>query len=309
MDREFLLTVHDIPQVLLWMKRANRYFPMIEAKIKEKKLPEDLKYLAITESGLRVHARSHAGAVGLWQFVSRTGARYGLRRTQWVDERQDPVKSTGAALKYLGDLHRIFKDWFLAAMAYNVGDGRIKKERRWQRVDSYFDLVLPPETERYLFRIASAKIILADPEKYGFNLVPDDLYKPFNANPLRAKVLARRLRLASLAKACEMPYNSFKNMNPHFRRSYVPRGTYSLYLPQDKEQTAKVFIAKLNDGHAELAKKSSCKGRKKIVHRVRKGQHLYGLAKRYRVKMTSIIEWNQLESKVIHPGQRLTICK
>ncbi len=309
MDREFLLMVHDIPQVLLWMKRANRYFPFIQERLWNRGLPDDLKYVAIAESALLPNARSHARAVGLWQFISATGTRYGLRRTSWVDERRDPVKSTDAALAYLEDLYDKFGDWFLAVAAYNVGENHIKRRIKKQRTNSYFDLVLLRETERYVFRIAAAKVILSNPKKFGFDLPQDKLYQPLNVVRLEARIKRGKLDLVDFAQACGMTLRSFLDYNPHFRKSSIPRGKYTFYVLPDKKEDALSFIAKWNrskSGNTYIA--SSAGGKDKTIHRVISGDSLWKIARKYQVYVKSIKEWNQLnDSNYIYPGQQLAI--
>jgi len=298
MDREFLLSVDDVPQVLLWMKRANRYFPFIERLLRDKELPEDLKYVAIVESALLPKISSYAGAAGLWQFMHTTGSSYDLRRTRYVDERRDPLKSTEAAVAHLRDLYDTFGDWFLAVAAYNTGEERIKKELERQKVDNYFDLVIPVETERYIFRIASAKIILSNPQNYGYYLETEELYQPINSLAVHALVKCARLDLVALAEACGMTYRDFMSLNPHFLASSISRGEYTFYVPPGAYEHALEYI---NDcdlpGHAT-----------KTVHRVRRGETLSDIAEQYGVSLESIQEWNSLRNyNRIYPGQRIII--
>lgn len=308
MDREFLFSVHDVPKVLLWMKRANRYFPMIEERLESRGLPHDLKYVAIVESALRPQARSWAGAVGLWQFISSTGRSYRLRKTAWVDERRDPVESTEAALTYLEDLHEMFDDWFLAVAAYNVGEDRIQKALKWQHVTSYFDLVLPSETERYVFRIAAVKVILSDPKKYGFDLPASELYEPLDIEPLEIHVKRGNLDLISLAHACGMTFRSLMDLNPHFRRSFVPKGKYTVYVPVETQEEASKFVQDWNRRRTQYTASSEQKDR--IIHLVKPGETLGGIAKEYGVYVKALKEWNQLKDiDCIHAGQRLVIYK
>ena len=319
MDREFLTLVNDIPQVLLWMKRGNRYFPFIEAQIRARGLPEDLKYVAIVESGLRPEAKSHAGAVGLWQFIPGTGSRYQLRATSWVDERQDPMRSTEAALSYLQDLHRILGDWILAVAAYNVGENRILSEMQRQGVSSYFDLVLPSETERYVFRIAAAKVILSNPPVYGFDLAAEELYASPLAERLKVSVDRGELDLIGLARSGGMTYRALRALNPHLRESVLPQGVFEIYVPAEK---AKEF-ASLVEGRRALMARSEGKASvpaasqpsqaresqaRKTTHNVRAGETLWDIAQKYKVNVKSIQEWNQLGgSSQIRAGQQLII--
>jgi membrane-bound lytic murein transglycosylase D len=234
MDREFLILVNDVPQVLLWMKRANRYFPFAESQLKARGLPDDLKYVAIVESGLRPGAKSSAGAVGLWQFMGATGSQYQLRTTDWVDERQDPFKSTDAAISYLRNLYGLFRDWPLAVASYNAGEGRVRREMERQRVTNFYDLILPSETERYVFRIAAAKVILSNPRAYGFELELDELYTPHSVERLNAIVERGELDLMLLAQNCGMTYRTLRDLNPHIRSSSLPKGEYDIYVPAEK---------------------------------------------------------------------------
>ena len=302
MDREFLIAVHDVPQVLLWIKRANRYFPMIQGKIREAGLPDDLKYVAIVESDLRPNARSRMGATGIWQFMPGTGAKYGLRKNRWVDERLDPVKSTKAALAYLKDLYGMFGDWILSVASYNVGENKVKREIKWQKVNTFYDLVLPNETERYIFRIAAAKVILTDQAAYGFELEPNDLYDPPNVARLNVHVDKGRLDLIALADGVGLPFRHLKELNAHFKGSSVYKGTYAMYVPSEKTEDVKRFI--------ELWKKNPDRYQagEKITHRVRDGETLWEIARKYRVNVKSIQEWNKLgRSSRILSGQKLTI--
>lgn len=170
LDREFLLALSNEAQVLLWMKRARRYFPWIEKKLKEMGLPDDLKYVTITESSLRPEAVSSSGAAGIWQFIPSTGERYGMRKNRNIDERFDFFKATEGALAYLKSLYGEFKSWTISMAAYNAGENRVRKEIDLQKTRSYFYLDLPMETERYVYKIAVAKIILSDPKRYGYSL-------------------------------------------------------------------------------------------------------------------------------------------
>jgi len=149
-DREFTLVVYNHAQVYLWLKRKERFFPSLERQLAQQKLPDDLKYVAVAESDLLAHAKSPAGAVGPWQFISTTGAHYGLDQTHLVDERHDFDKSTLSAFRYLQDLRNQFQNWTVAIAAYNCGERRMQDEMRKQKVNDYYSLKLPLETERYV---------------------------------------------------------------------------------------------------------------------------------------------------------------
>jgi membrane-bound lytic murein transglycosylase D len=316
MDREFLLLVNDVPQVLLWLKRANRYFPMVEERIRLRGLPEDLKYVAIVESSLRPEARSSAGAVGIWQFIPSTGSLYQLDINNWVDERQDPVRSTEAALSYLDYLYAKFGDWLLALASYNGGEDRVRREMERQRVSSFFDLMLPSETERYVFRIACAKVILSDPGLYGFELQPEELYDPLRVELVELD-LGRDLELASLAGACGITYRTLRIMNPQLRDSWLPKGRYRIYVPEGKAKEVQELVQGQGASSSnrpkpgpETSKPQQLKQARQqtILHEVREKESLWEIARKYGVQVRSLKQWNRLSAEdKIRPGQRLVI--
>ena len=230
LDREFLVTLDSEAQVLLWMKRARRYFPHIEKKLKEMGLPDDLKYITITESGLRPYAVSSSGASGIWQFIASTGEKYAMRRNRAIDERFDFFKATEGALTYLKSLYEEFKSWTLAMAAYNAGENRIRKEIDLQKTKDYFYLDLPMETERYVYKIAVAKIILSDPEKYGFHLEKNEFYDLLQVERVPIE-LTQPLSIIDVARAVGFFYKEIKEMNPQLSEETIPPGTHVLNLP------------------------------------------------------------------------------
>ncbi len=230
LDREFLFALNSEAQVLLWMKRARRYFPIIEKKLKEMGLPDDLKYVTITESSLRPSAVSSTGAAGIWQFIPSTGERYGMRKNKSFDERFDLLKATEGALAYLKSLYGEFNNWAIAMAAYNAGENRIRREIELQRMTNYYYLYLPSETERYVYKIAVAKIILSDPERYGFRLEEKDCYDPLQLDRIQVE-LSQPLSLVEVAKAVGSYYKEIKEMNPHLSEESVPAGIHFLNLP------------------------------------------------------------------------------
>ncbi len=230
LDREFLVTLESEAQVLLWMKRARRYFPYIEKRLREMGLPDDLKYLAITESSLRPSAVSPTGASGIWQFIPSTGEKYGMRRNRTIDERFDFFKATEGALVYLKNLYEEFKGWALSMAAYNAGENRIRKEIELQNTKNYFYLDLPIETERYVYKIAVAKIILSDPERFGFHLEEDELYDPLQVERVQIE-LVRPLPIMDIARAIGSYYKEVKEMNLHLPEETIPAGIHFLNLP------------------------------------------------------------------------------
>jgi hypothetical protein len=215
----------------MWLKRAHRYFPELERKLRARRLPLDLKYVALIESDLRQQARSTAGALGPWQFMGPTAQRFQLKITPEVDERLDFGLATDAALNYLSALRQQLGTWALALAAYNCGEGRVHRELAAQRVDTYYHLDLPEETERYVFRALAAKIILESPRTYGFNIPPEGLYEPLEYDEAEA-ILTQEIMVRSLAAACGTYYKAFRDFNPWIKGASLPPGAYRFKLPK-----------------------------------------------------------------------------
>ncbi len=230
LDREFLLALNNEAQVLLWMKRGRRYFPAIEKRLKELGLPDDLKYVTITESSLRPSAVSSSGAAGIWQFIPSTGEKFGMRKSKGFDERFDFLKATEGALSYLRNLRDEFGTWALAMAAYNAGENRIRREIEAQRVSDYYRLALPAETERYVYKIAVAKIILSGPERYGFRLDEREFYMPVQLERVQIEV-TQPLPLVEVGRAVGVYYKEIKELNPHFSEENIPAGIHFINLP------------------------------------------------------------------------------
>ena len=230
LDREFLLALNNEAQVVLWMKRGRRYFPAIEKRLKEMGLPDDLKYVTITESSLRPSAVSSSGAAGIWQFIPSTGEKFGMRKSKSFDERFDFLKATEGALSYLKSLQEEFGSWTLAMAAYNAGENRIRKEIDAQKVSDYYHLALPAETERYVYKIAVAKIILSGPERYGFRLDEKEFYTPLQLERVQIEV-TQPLPLVEVGRAIGVFYKEIREMNPHFSEENIPAGVHFINLP------------------------------------------------------------------------------
>jgi membrane-bound lytic murein transglycosylase D len=230
LDREFLINVFDQGQVYLWLKRSSRYFPFIEARLKEKGMPDDLKYLLVAESSLRSQANSSKGAAGFWQFIEKTGKRYNLQKNSWLDERRDLEKSTEAALNYLQKLYNLFGKWTLAMAAYNCGEDRVKDEIQQQGEADYYRLALPKETERYIFRILTIKIILSDPGKYGYEIPAEGMYPPIKTDQVIIE-LSAPVSLKDIAKACGSYYRELKELNPEIQGPTLPSGIHRIKIP------------------------------------------------------------------------------
>jgi membrane-bound lytic murein transglycosylase D len=231
LDREFTIEVWSRAQTTMWLKRAQRYFPEIEAKLRARRLPLDLKYVVLAESDLRPLARSGVGALGPWQFMGPTAQRFQLRSDKAVDERLSFGAATDAALSYLEQLHRLFHNWPLALAGYNAGEGRVQKAIAVQGVNNFYHLSLPEETERYIFRILAAKIIVEDPERYGFAIPGDQLYPPLTYDEVQV-TLAQEAPVRRLAEASGTYYKFIKTLNPWIKGDSLAPGTFRLKIPQ-----------------------------------------------------------------------------
>lgn len=230
-DRELHSNTYYHSNTILYFKRANRWFPIIEPILEEKGIPNDFKYLALIESGLQ-NVVSPAGAAGYWQFMEKTALEYGLEVNQQVDERYHIEKSTRAACDYLLDAYKRYNDWSLVAASYNVGMNRIDKELERQKTNNYYDLLLNPETARYMFRIMSVKQIFLHPENYGFHIRKTDLYPPLEF--VEIEVDSTINDLAQFSKEQDISYKILKYFNPWMRQVYLKNEggkVYSLKIP------------------------------------------------------------------------------
>jgi hypothetical protein len=299
LDLELVVILGSPVTTTLWFKRIPRYFPQVEAELRERGLPEDLKYVALVESNLRATARSSAGAVGPWQFVGSTGREMGLKRRAWADERRDWEKATRAALDYLGALRESFASWPEALAAYNAGRQRVSRAMEDQQHRSYYDLVLPRETERYVFRMLAAKLIIENPERYGIRVPEDYLYAPLDVAAHELRVRRRELPLAAVAQAAGVPYRELRRLNPWLVGAPLPRGTYRIRVPTANAEGFDGELARWEAANPEP---------QRVYYAVRRGDTLSAIARRHRVSLRSLMEWNRLNSRsIIRPGQELVI--
>ncbi len=226
-DREFLVNTYWQSNALLLMKRANKYFPIIEPILAKNGVPDDFKYLAVAESGLQ-NVVSHAGATGFWQILKTTGREYGLEVNDNVDERYHVEKSTQVACDYLKKWKERFGTWTLTAAAYNAGPAGIQKYMRIQKVSDYYDLLLGEETGRYVFRILAIKEILSHPEKYGFEVEGDDLYKKVPTFTVEVDTVVNSW--ADFASLYEINYKILKRHNPWLREPHLNNSSRKKYV-------------------------------------------------------------------------------
>lgn len=209
MEKELLLSLWDRDQAVLWLKRSTRYLPMIETMLSRAGLPDDLKYVALAESALRPHAGSSKGAIGFWQFLPETGRRHGLIVDKSIDQRRNLIASTKAAIAYFSELFERFGSWSLAAAAFNMGEEGLQAEILAQGVNNFYRLYLPLETQRYLFRILSAKLILTQPERYGFHLNEEDYYPPIKSTIVELTTF-EETSLTVVAQAAQTDFKRIK---------------------------------------------------------------------------------------------------
>ena len=230
-QRELLVNCYLQSSTLLIMKRANRFFPIIEPILKENNIPDDFKYLCVIESSL-TNATSAAGAKGFWQFMPDTAREKGMEITESVDERYNLVKATNAACKYLQTAKDKFGNWTSAAASYNGGMGGISRNLEAQKVDSYYDLLLTDETQRYVFRILALKEIMKNPKLYGFNLEKNELYEQIPTKIV--EVDSTITDLATFAKTQGINYKVLKLHNPWLRDKKlvnVAKKKYQIEIP------------------------------------------------------------------------------
>lgn len=227
MDRELLVNTYWQSNGLLLLKRAHKYFPILEPLLKKYGIPDDFKYLALAESGF-IDETSTAGAAGIWHFMKKTGKEYGLEINKNVDERYHIEKSTKVAAAYLKKAKERFGSWTLAAAAYNAGNYGIAKRLETQQVTSYYDALLPDETERYVFRILALKEVISNPKKYGFVFDENDLYTLEKTKEI--KVDSAITNIASFAKNFGLNYKELKKHNPWLRENHLNNKSKKNYL-------------------------------------------------------------------------------
>lgn len=240
LDKELVINTYYHSQTFFVLKKAHRWFPIIEPILKEEGIPDDFKYLAVIESSLD-NVVSPAGASGFWQFMKGTGLNYDLEINAFVDERYNIEKSTRAACKYLKQSYKYFNNWTLSAASYNMGAGGIQTSLKDQNVSSYYDLYLNQETARYVFRIAAMKAIFESPESYGFNIRPKDFYEPYQTQKI--EVDSTISDLSKFAQEKGFNLKIIKLLNPWLRDKSLPnksRKKYIILLPEVGSNIGKI---------------------------------------------------------------------
>lgn len=293
------------PHMERYLSRSTRYSKLMKKILRQNGLPEDLIYIALIESGFSSKATSRAAAVGYWQFIRGTGKRYGLEINSIVDERRDPVLATQAAAEYFKGLYSVFGSWYLAMASYNVGENRVKREVMNHYTRDFWDLAkkkrFPKETINYVPKFIAAKMIGNNPEKFGFTNV--DYLTPIEFEHIEVK---NAVNLKTMAANMGMDYDDLKQLNPKFRGEMAPmkNGSLELRVPIGQRQIAmqaaeKAAVSKVvyiaDNGEAQ-------------IHRVRSGENLYNIARKYRTTVAWLRDVNDLKSgRHLRVGQRLTV--
>ncbi len=232
-DREMLVNTYWHSSTILAMKRAHRWFPVIEPILKRYNVPDDFKYLAVAESNLD-NVVSPAGATGYWQFMKAAAERYGLEVSSEVDERYQVEKSTEAACKYLLESYQKYGSWTMSAASYNMGVSGVDNQIERQKANNYYNLVLGSETSRYVARIVSLKLIMQNPQKYGFDIKDSDLYPPLKT--YEVELPGSVTDFADWAAAREINYKILKMYNPWLRDVKLTNRSGKIYKIQMPEK-------------------------------------------------------------------------
>ena len=225
-EREFIVNTYFHSLSMLAIKRANRWFPVIEPILKKNGIPDDFKYLAVTESNLE-NVISPTGATGFWQFLESTAKKYGLEISNQIDERYHVEKSTQAACNYLKDAYEMFGTWTMAAASYNMGSNGVSDQIIKQKTNNYYNLVLSIETSRYVARIIAFKYIMQNWENYGFDIKEEELYQPLKFFEITLDSSVDNF--VDYAYAQGINYKTLKLYNPWLRDNYLNNKNHTVY--------------------------------------------------------------------------------
>lgn len=299
------------------IKKKELYFPLFSETLAKHNMPDELKYLAIVESGLRPNAISRANAVGLWQFISSTGKMYGLRSNWYVDDRMDPIEATDAAARHLRDLYNMFDSWELALAAYNCGPGNVRKAiRRSGYKREFWEIYryLPRETRSYVPQFVAITYLFNHLEEHGFSEEPE-LFKP----EMDTIVISQYFHLETFCNQLGLCLDDMILWNPNIKRGALPEGTknFALNVPNERKEEIVANRTFLYDTASKVGKKhleylarntpGSTYGRERLYYRVRSGDVLGTIARRYGVRVSDIRSWNRIRGNLIRVGQRLSI--
>ena len=312
---------HSPRQLASLQRKAEYYFPLFEDILGKHDLPYELCYLAVVESALNPQAHSHMGAAGLWQFMPSTGKIYGLEVNSLVDERMDPLRSTEAACRFLKSLYGIFNDWNLAIAAYNCGPGNVNKAiHRAGGKRDFWSIYpfLPSETRAYLPLFIAAAYAMNYADVHG--ICPANLQMTMKTDTI---VTDERLHLQQVADNLGISLQELRRLNPQYARDILPGGkNYALCLPIEKagmyiEQQDSILAYKAKElihnrrDEIELLQHTSVHGGYSVngitYYKIKEGDTLGGIAKKFRVSVKQLKEWNGLKSDNIRAGKTLKI--
>lgn len=281
-------------------RRSGKYRPFIVEKLKAAGLPVELSWLPLIESGYKTRALSSARALGLWQFIPSTGYKFGLERNVYIDERLDPEKSTEAAIKYLTALHQMFGDWSTVLAAYNSGENRVLRTIRTQQInylDDFWDLYkqLPWETARYVPKFLATLHIVSQPARYGLDKIQPD--PPVTYEKV---TISKQAHLQKIAQAIGVSQEALTELNPELRHKVLPKGRYELKVPPGKKATLLAAIKTIPI--------ASPPQNAFVYHRVRRGESLSTIARKYRTSVGNIARANNIyRQNFIKAGRLLKI--
>lgn len=293
------------PHMERYLARSTRYSKLMKKILRQNGLPEDLIYIALIESGFSHKATSRAAAVGYWQFIRGTGKRYGLEISSLVDERRDPVMATQAAAEYFKGLYSVFGSWYLAMASYNVGENRVKREVMNHYTRDFWELAhkkrFPKETINYVPKFIAAKLIGNNPEKYGFTEI--DYLTPVEFDHIQ---VSRPVNLKAMAANMGFDYEDMKMLNPKFKGEIAPlKGDkLELRIPIGRQADALAAASKSFVDKVEYVADAG----ETQIHRVKSGESLYSIARRYRTTVAWLRDTNDIKAgRKLRIGQRLAV--
>ena len=299
------------------IQKKELYFPLFSETLARHNMPDELKYLAIVESGLRPNAISRANAVGLWQFISSTGKMYGLTSDWYVDDRMDPEEATDAAARHLKDLYRMFDSWELALAAYNCGPGNVRKAiRRSGYKKEFWEIYryLPRETRSYVPQFVAITYLFNHLEEHGFDPQPEYFYPEMDTI-----MISQYFHMETFCNQLGLCLDDMLFWNPQIKRGALPEGTqnFALKVPTEWKEEIVANRVSLYDTASKVGKEhldylarntpGSTYGRERLYYRVRSGDVLGTIAQQYGVRVSDIREWNGIRGNLIRVGQRLSI--
>lgn len=295
-ERDFFLNAYS---------RSGRFRPAIAKALKEAGMPEELSWLPLIESGFKIRALSRSRALGMWQFIASTGYRFGLQRDQWIDERMDPQKSTAAAIAYLKELHQMFGDWTTALAAYNCGEMTVMNRIKTQKInylDNFWDLYekLPSETAAYVPRFLAVLHIVKDPKAYGMELPPLD-----HEIQTEEVTIDKQLSLKDVAARLGVDCDTLEELNAELRLNVTPDGRYTLKVPVGKGEQ---LLAMIDDIPSYCPPKYAYTGSGYVIHRVRRGETLSTICRKYRTSAAVIMDMNGFrKNHMLRVGSKLKV--